>query len=277
MQLYGPEHPIEKLDCVGHVQKRLGTALRNLKVAYRGRKLDDGKTIGGAGRLSDGLINSLQNYYGDAIRQNKGDLKGMVRAVQAMLLHSNSSDDDLRHHLCPTGEKSWCGWQRAQAKGEPYQHKKKPIPSAIVQLLKSVYARLGNTELLKKCLDGYHQNANESLHSLVWKFCPKVLHMGSNNVELACALAVMCFNDGSASLANVCDTMKIPLSKYRRRYLKKKDRARVRRSVLKCSTKGKAVRRAARRRRKGYEDKKKESEGLMYSTGAFDNETESVK
>ena len=71
MQLYGPEHPIEKLNCVGHVQKRLGTALRNLKVAYRGRKLDDGKTIGGSGRISDGLINSLQNYYGDAIRQNK--------------------------------------------------------------------------------------------------------------------------------------------------------------------------------------------------------------
>ena len=49
------------------------------------------------------------------------------------------------------------------------------------------------------------------------------------------------------------------------------------RSVLKCSTKGKAARHAARRRRKGYEDKKKESEGLMYSAGAFDNETESVK
>ena len=31
--------------------------------------------------------------------------------------------------------------------------------------------------------------------------------MGSNNVELACALAVMCFNDGSTSLANVCDTV----------------------------------------------------------------------
>ena len=129
----------------------------------------------------------------------------MVRAVQATLLHSNSSDDHPHHHLCPTGERSWCGWQRAQAKGELYQHKMKPIPFAIVRLLKPVYARLGNPELLKTCLNGYHQNANESLHSLVWRFCPKRLHMGSNNVELACALAVRCFNDGSTSLANVCD------------------------------------------------------------------------
>ena len=140
LQPYGPEHPVEKLNCVGHVQKCLGTAPRNLKVTYRGRKLDDGKTIGGAGRLSDGLINSLQNYYGDAIQQNKGDLQGMVHAVQATLLHSNSTDDHPRHHLCPTGERSWCGWQRAQAK-----------------LLKPVYARLGNPELLKTCLTGYHQ------------------------------------------------------------------------------------------------------------------------
>ena len=276
LQPYGQEHPIQKLDCVGHVQKRLGTALRNLKVTYRGRKLDDGKTIGGAGRLTDGLINSLQNYYGDAIRQNKGDLQAMVRAVQASLLHTNSSDDHPRHHLCPTGERSWCGWQRAQAKGEIYHHQKKPLPSAIVQLLKPVYTRLGNPELLKKCLHGYHQNANESLHSLVWRFCPKVLHMGSNNVELACALAVMCFNNGSASLANVCDTLKIPSTEYRQRYLRKKDRARVRRSILKSSTKGKKARRAARRRKKGYEDKKKQSEGLMYSAGAFDSETKSV-
>ena len=187
----------------------------------------------------------------------------MVRAVQATLLHSNSSDDHPRHQLCPTGERSWCGWQRAQAKGEPFQHKKKPLPSAIVQLLKTVFARLGNPELLKKYLHGYHQNANESLHSIVWRFCPKILHMGSNSVELACALAVMCFNDGYVSLANVCDTLKIPLSEYRRKYLQKKDRARVRRSVLKNITKGKKARRAARRRRKGYEDKKNEQQVLL--------------
>jgi hypothetical protein len=89
-------------------------------------------------------------------------------------------------------------------------------------------------------------------------------------------LAVMCFNDGSASLANVCDTLKIPSTEYRQRYLQK-DRARVRRSILKTSTKGKEARRAARRRKNGYEDKTKAYEGLMYSAGAFDNETESVK
>jgi hypothetical protein len=45
--VYGtdPDDQVEKLDCVRYVQKRLGTALRNLKLQYRVQKLSDGKTI----------------------------------------------------------------------------------------------------------------------------------------------------------------------------------------------------------------------------------------
>ena len=80
-QTYGIDHLVEKVDCVGHVQKHMRMALWNLKQQYKGQKLVDGKTIGGARRLSDSLINSLQNYYGDAICRNKGDLESMVKAV----------------------------------------------------------------------------------------------------------------------------------------------------------------------------------------------------
>lgn len=112
-QPYGTEPDVQ-------VKKRLGSALRDLKQRYRGQKLSDGKTIGGAGRLTDALINSVQN---------KGDLAGMVKGVQATLLHSNSTDETPRHHLCPPGEDSWCQWQVARAKGEECHHKKNPIPS----------------------------------------------------------------------------------------------------------------------------------------------------
>ena len=112
------------------------------------------------------------------------------------MLHCNSTDDSPRHHLCPTGESSWCKYQVALAKKETYHHKNPPIPEAIVQLLKPIYARLGSRELLAKCIDGYTQNANESFHSLVWKLCPKILHLGSKAVEVACALAVSQWNDG---------------------------------------------------------------------------------
>ncbi len=37
---YGELLP-EKLECVGHVQKRLGTRLRKLRQDYKGKKLND--------------------------------------------------------------------------------------------------------------------------------------------------------------------------------------------------------------------------------------------
>lgn len=60
-QPYGSDLDIQdaKYDCIGHIQKQLGTAFRNFKVQYRGQKLADGKTIGGVGRLTDNLIAEL--------------------------------------------------------------------------------------------------------------------------------------------------------------------------------------------------------------------------
>jgi len=132
---------VEKEDCICHIQKRMGTALRDFLQNYRGHKLSDGKTIGGAEHLTATLINSLQNYYGDAIRKNAGNLDGMVKAVQATLLHYYSTDDVPRHHLCSPGKDSWCKYQVALAKNEAYTYHHEPIPEAIVQLLRPIYAR----------------------------------------------------------------------------------------------------------------------------------------
>ena len=228
---YGKQ--VEKLDCVGHVQKRMGTALRTLKDNYKGRKLSDGKTIGGKGRLTKVLMNTMQNYYGDAIRRHKGDLKGMMQAVQASLLHLNSSDEAPRHHLCPAGPDSWCKFQKALANKVPFTHKKSPIPPAIVEVVKRVYQRLGSHPLLERCLGGFTQNPNESLHNLVWRFCSKTLFQGKNSVEIGCALAVCSFNKGSVALGSLCDQLGLPLSKEAWRIFRTKDQARVKKSVLK--------------------------------------------
>ena len=64
--------------------------------------------------------------------------------------------------------------QVAKATGKTYSHKD-PISEAIVTL---IYAQLGSRSLLEKCVHGYTQNANECLHSTVWKFCPKELFLG---------------------------------------------------------------------------------------------------
>ena len=46
---YGPDVSIKKLECVGHIQKRLGTALRKLEITKLRAPLADGKSRGGRG------------------------------------------------------------------------------------------------------------------------------------------------------------------------------------------------------------------------------------
>ena len=50
-----------KLECVGHVQKRLGSRLRKLCTQKKGKKLSDGKLLSGAGRLTNRKIDTMQN------------------------------------------------------------------------------------------------------------------------------------------------------------------------------------------------------------------------
>ena len=119
---------IVKEDCVGHVQKRMGRRLRDLKTKYKGRKLEDGKTIGRRDRLTDSKIDLFQKYYGKAIRSHKQNKEGMRRAIRAILYHSASSDKNPQHDHCPEGETSWCGWQRDQAKGTDSYQQKSPWP-----------------------------------------------------------------------------------------------------------------------------------------------------
>ena len=98
---------------MGHVQKRIGSALRKVKKDHGKRKLSDGRTIGGAGRLTEQLCDDFQRYYGNAKRDNLGNLQGMVKATKAILHHSWSTDETPDHDYCPEGEPSWCKFQRA--------------------------------------------------------------------------------------------------------------------------------------------------------------------
>lgn len=67
---YGPDVSIQKLECVGHVQKRMGTTIRNFIVANKHLKLSDGKSLSGKDRLIGKAIQKLQIYYGLTIRRN---------------------------------------------------------------------------------------------------------------------------------------------------------------------------------------------------------------
>ena len=57
-----PETKLEKLECICHMQKGVGSRLRKLCNTHKG-VLSDGKGISDQGRLTEKLMNKLQNLY----------------------------------------------------------------------------------------------------------------------------------------------------------------------------------------------------------------------
>lgn len=260
---------IVKEECVGHVQKRVGTNLRNLKKELRGKKLEDGLPIGGRGRLTDKMIDRLQAYYGMAVREHRGDLQGMCKAIWASIMHRVSTQEKPQHQFCPTGTDSWCGWQRVKAgSGEQYQHHDS-VPQAVFQKIKPVYIRLTDKSLLQRCLCGATQNRNESLNGLIWQLCPKETFCGATTVETAAAMAVSLFNDGSVALRRILEEMQCPVGVFTAASARSLDDERVYHAERKASNKEKSARKRRRRIRKGVEEEVLEAEGLTYEAGAF--------
>lgn len=132
---YGDEVEIKKLECVGHIQKRMGARLRKLRQETKG-KLDDEKPLGGKSRLTLNVIDELQTYYGLAIRRNVDSIDNMYTAVWATYFHKLSTDDKPRHELCPKGEDPWYKYQRSLITKEPYTHN--PLPEAVMSFIKPI-------------------------------------------------------------------------------------------------------------------------------------------
>ena len=111
---YGPDLKITKLECVGHVQKRLSTRLHKLRISYKGTVLCGCKPLSGRRWLTDVAINTLQNF-GMAIRQSAGSLYPTNKAVAAALFHCTDIPDVERHMFCLRTATTWCKWENMQS------------------------------------------------------------------------------------------------------------------------------------------------------------------
>ena len=170
------------------MQKRVGSRLRTLKKNTKG--------IGGRGKLTDNMIDKLQNYYGIALRANVGDLKAMKKAIYASYFHVASSAKDNWHDHCPDGSTSWCQYKKDKAKGTQLYKPGKGLPLDIVYKLKPIFQDLSSDDLLSKCLHGKTQNANESFNGMVWERIPKTDYVGLNLFCFGVYNAVNHFNIG---------------------------------------------------------------------------------
>ncbi|GFV16011.1 uncharacterized protein TNCV_2197921 [Trichonephila clavipes] len=215
---YGEDITVSKIECVGYVQKGMGTRLRKLK--QMSSKLSDGKSIGGKGRLTDRMIDLITTYYGNAIRQNKTYLSDMRKAVWAVYFHIRSSDEEPLHSFCPVGPNSWCKYQNQVVEGsvETFRHSNK-LPVAVMDAIKPVFNDLSQPKLLQKCLGGKTQNNNESINSLIWKLCPKTLGCGKKIVDISTNEAIVIFNDGNQGRLKIMQSLGLTVGQFAHKFV----------------------------------------------------------
>ena len=263
---YGAQCIISKKECIGHIQKRVGSRLRKLKTQYRGQTLNDGKLLSGKNRLNDKAIDTLQTYFGMAIRANTNkSLAEMQKAIMASFYHVVSTDERPEHSFCPIGPESWCDYQKDP---ENYKHRH-GLPDAVVELLEPVYDELNDQALLGKCMHGMTQNPNECLNKCIWDRCQKEQWVSRKVVEQSCCSAVCHFNDGAASLIKTLERLGVKTGQFTVAGCKKIDQRRIDHSVRKMTDQVKARRKRIRAIKKGYTDKQNEIEGCVHAAGEF--------
>lgn len=198
-----------KLECINHVQKRLGTRLRKLRdqekvdsTTRRGTKIRK-SLLGGRNKLTDKAIDQMQSYFGNHIRKNAGtDFVTMKKAVMSSFHHIFSTDENPRHGLCKEGLDSWCFYQKALAEGkrkEEIKHKKSlviNIDEEAERKIRLVYEALTSKDILERCVRGLTQNANESFHSKMWARASKAKFAGFSRLQFVAQSAVLDHNFG---------------------------------------------------------------------------------
>jgi hypothetical protein len=256
---YGPDYTIRKEECIGHIQKRMGTRLRNLLNKKKGIMLSDGKGLGGQKRLTLARVDYIQFLYGQAIRDNAGNVDAMCKQTMAIL-----------HHYADPPNHKFCVPSKCSHLHDPASAKaiKDPLPKAVVDTIQPIFQELSSRQLLEGCVNLHTQNANESFHSVVWSFVPKEQNQSRPIMELGLNMAILVFNRGYKWTAHhLYNALCISLSSAAMDSFCDFDEGRIHTSIYR-SLSGYGMKRAKRRNRKrARQDAFVKTEGVQYKSG----------
>ena len=228
------------------------------------------KNLGGKGKLTNKTIDTLQNYYGIAVRTNVGNLKGMQNNICAALFHVASSKTENYHSAyCPPGESSWCKYQRDKSTGTSTYKPGPGLPQEVILHVKPIFAELSKETLLSKCLHGKTQNQNESYNALIWERLPKTKYVSLTQLKFGSYDAVSHFNIGKKSSVHLFEKLNMIPGRYLTKQCANINRKRLFGSVYKASDDARKRRKILRGAKKSRMDKNEATEGTLYEPGGF--------
>ena len=141
-------------------------------------------------------VNQFKDWYPPKLfwdcLKTEHNLENMTNTIIASLYHVSDY-----HERCPKTNDIWCQFQKDKIDGTDLYKNKHGLPIGIRKERLPIYHALTKPELLKKCLHGKTQNANESSNGMIWNRIPKATHVGINNLSLGVwhEVYIRCFQD----------------------------------------------------------------------------------
>lgn len=190
----------------------------------------------------------------------------MHRNCWAVFWHKLSNDDKHYHDLFTAN----CPYKKAVAAGteNTYKHKSS-LPEAIMDEIKPIFRDLTHPSLLKKCLEGYTQNQNESVNNLIWRYCPKVKNHGLVTVNAGVSLAVSVFNDGACTYIRVLEELGVEAGQFAKNCMFTIDEKRTRHAKRQALQATHQARIKTRQDQKDRNEEAVQRDGVQYLGGNF--------
>lgn len=276
-----PGKKVIKYHCVGHYQKRVGNRLRKLKTRVKGlggrtkkvpERVVDHRIVKAKvlkGRLTDSLIDTLQNYFGIALRSSHTTVPELRSALLASFFHVCSSEGRNFHTYCPKSSDSWCQYQRDQHNNTNL-HKPGPgLDDDVIKEVKPIYSDLTKDQELSKCLHGQTQNANESFNATIWDRAPKANYCALSTLKLCVYDAVASYNYGGLATIDIFSYLRMEPGYFTTKMCEQMNITRKYVSAYKNMDTSKKQRKLIRGKKKKKGDKENKKEGKTYESGGF--------
>ena len=91
----------------------------------------------------------MQNFYGQALRDNKSNVCGMARSTRAIQKQCSITLENPCQDDCAEGASSWCSYQRYAANGTKlHKPEMDPFPEAVVEVIQPLFDHLGDETFL---------------------------------------------------------------------------------------------------------------------------------
>ena len=258
---YNGEVIVMKEECLGHAQKRLKKHLLKKTTLCKG--------------LPDGKAKRNAHLYALVVVQNRGKEAEVIRDALNILLDHTREE----HNNCPTGESSWCYYQKqvplcSMDDSLPAPYKRSPYLSPTEhKRAREVFDIFASLEFCGAITLGKTQNSNESLHAMIWHHSPKAKRLGQKSLIASTAMAVLSFNEGSLAYAALLKELGMDVSHNTLEFLARRDRGRnLRRKRRILETHKRRRRQMASQITTAEASRKRRNKGAVYQPEHFGSE-----